>query len=113
MEKSPERITEIAWRGGAGERFPVPIRIEAFDRVGLLQDIGSIFSANNTNIREANVKSRAKQHTTLELMPDVESAEQLDVLMANVRKLTDVLDIYRVTSAEPETAAPEPAEAAA
>lgn len=113
MEKSPERITEIAWRGGSGERFPVPIRIEAFDRVGLLQDIGSIFSANNTNIREANVKSRANQRTTLELMPDVESAQQLDVLMANVRKLTDVLDIYRVTSAEPEAAAPEPAEAAA
>jgi GTP pyrophosphokinase len=108
LEKSPERVTEIAWRGGSGEKFPVPVKIEAFDRVGLLQDIGSIFSANNTNIREANVKSRAAQRTVIELMPEVESAQQLDVLIANVKKLTDVLDIYRITSAaEPEPAAPE------
>jgi GTP pyrophosphokinase len=112
MEKSPERITEIAWRGGAGEKFPVPIRIEAFDRVGLLQDIGSIFGANNTNIREASVKSRANQRTRLELVPEVESAEQLDVLMANVKKLTDVLDIYRVTSAAESEPAPHETEGA-
>lgn len=110
IEKSPERITEIAWRGGSGERFPVPIRIEAFDRVGLLQDISAIFSANNTNIRDASVKSRQNGRTMLELMPEVESARQLDVLMVNVRKLTDVFEIYRVTSAESEVAAPEPTE---
>jgi GTP diphosphokinase / guanosine-3',5'-bis(diphosphate) 3'-diphosphatase len=98
-EKSPERLTEIAWRGSSGERYPVTLKIEAFDRVGLLQDISSIFSANNTNIREASIKSRANHRAVLELMPDVESVDHLATLLANVRKLSDVLDIYRVTSA--------------
>ncbi|HEY3413245.1 MAG TPA: bifunctional (p)ppGpp synthetase/guanosine-3',5'-bis(diphosphate) 3'-pyrophosphohydrolase [Armatimonadota bacterium] len=106
-EKSPERVTEISWRGSAGERYPVPVRIDAFDRVGLLQDISSIFSANNTNIREASIKSRANHRAVLELQPDVESAQQLESLLANVRKLGDVLDVYRITSAAdapPDTA---------
>lgn len=102
MEKSPERVTEVTWRGGSGEKYPVPIKIEAFDRVGLLQDISSIFSANNTNIREANIKLRSNQRALLELMPEVENVEQLNVILANVKKLTDVLDIYRVTSAPAE-----------
>jgi guanosine-3',5'-bis(diphosphate) 3'-pyrophosphohydrolase len=110
-EKSPERVTEISWRGGAGERYPVPVKIEAFDRVGLLQDISSIFSASNINIREATIKQRSNHRAVLELMPDVESGQHLDTLLANVRKLTDVLDIYRVTSAaEPP---PEPGRPAA
>jgi GTP pyrophosphokinase len=104
-EKNPERVTEIAWRGGGGERFPVPIKIEAFDRVGLLQDISSIISANNTNIREATIKSRSNHRAILELLPEVESATQLSALMANVSRLADVLEVYRVTSAA-EPAAP-------
>jgi GTP pyrophosphokinase len=106
-EKSPERITEVSWRGGSGERYPVPVKIEAFDRVGLLQDISSIFSAGNTNIREASIKQRTNHRAVLELMPDVESGDHLEALLANVRKLTDVLDVYRVTSAAESPVAPE------
>jgi hypothetical protein len=58
------------------------------------------------------VKSRANQRTRLELVPEVESAQQLDVLMANVKKLTDVLDIYRVTSAAESEPAPHETEGA-
>lgn len=98
-EKSPERVIEISWRTGLGEKYPVPVKIEAFNRVGLLQDISSIFSASNVNIREAKVKQRANHGAVLELTPEVSSAEVLTTLMANVRKLQDVLEVYRVTSA--------------
>jgi GTP pyrophosphokinase len=111
-EASRQRLTEIEWRTGPSEKYPVPIRIEAFNRVGLLQDVSSVFSAANVNIREANVKQRPNHRAVIDIVPEVENVQALQTLLANVRKMSDVLEVFRVSTAlteEPDAPSPEQA----
>ena len=41
--------------GGARQTYPIAIRVEAYDRTGLLTDITNVVAENKVNIVAANV----------------------------------------------------------
>ena len=46
----PERVLEVQWGQAPGERFRVQVRITAFDRTGLLRDVGTVFAEVKVSI---------------------------------------------------------------
>ncbi|MEN6521162.1 MAG: bifunctional (p)ppGpp synthetase/guanosine-3',5'-bis(diphosphate) 3'-pyrophosphohydrolase [Armatimonadota bacterium] len=97
-QTEPDRLVEVKWDQSDGSRYQADIQIEALDRVGLLNDISSIFSSANTNITSAKIKSLRDKRALLELSVDVRDVQHLNSLMTSVNRLSDILKIERVAA---------------
>ena len=95
FNKEPDRLVEVEWHKGSGERFQTGIKIESLDRVGLLNDISAIFSETKTNINSAKIKSFANKTASFDLTIEVEDLNHLNSLMTRIGGLSDILGVHR------------------
>ena len=75
------------------------IRIETAEKQGLLKDIISAVSDNNTNIVFANVKSRHNKLGIIELGLEVDNIETLKQVMNSLQSMPEVYTVKRVQTA--------------
>ena len=54
-EKDVGRLIEVEWESAVQQTYPIAIRVEAYDRTGLLSDITNVVAENKINIIAANV----------------------------------------------------------
>ena len=88
--KQPERVVEVEWTSTKG-LFMVKIQVEALDRRNLLSDVTRVLSDHGVNISQFSFEMADPQH--------------LNSLLAAVRKIDGVFDVYRITGAK-ESAEP-------
>jgi len=91
-----ERLVSVEWDLNADVYYPVEIEIEAFDRVGVLRDILDKVSETKTNVSSANIKTKRGSIAFLKLVVDVKNLDQLQLVVAAIRKVADVYDVKRV-----------------
>ena len=91
--KDRERLVQVAW-GSHMRTYPVPIRISAFDRNGLINDITYILSNDGINMIDANVKV-LKGVAEINLVIEVTNLKQLSRLLARVENIPNVLEARR------------------
>ena len=96
-EKEPDRLVEVEWKQSSGERFTAGIRIEALDRVGLLNDISVVFSETKTNISSAKIKAHPNKTASFDLTVEVDDLDHLKNLMTRVGGLSDILEVRRAS----------------
>ena len=93
-----ERRLPVRWNSAVsreGQRFPVHLRIEVIDRVGILKDILMRLSDGSINVSDARVKTAYGKPARIELQVELGSAELLQRTMNQIRSMADVLDIAR------------------
>ncbi len=99
-----ERLIPVSWNTAdtatRPQTYPVQILIEVIDRVGVLKDILSRLSDYNINVRSAQVKTFPGQTAVIELGIDIVDHEQLERIFTQIRKMTDVLNLRRMSQAE-------------
>jgi GTP pyrophosphokinase len=94
-EREVTRLIEVEWEAAPAQTYPIAIRVEAYDRTGLLSDITQIMAENRVNILAANVGVNP-DHTALVVMTlQVASVAQLAKVMSRVEQLKDVLNVQR------------------
>ena len=94
-EREISRLIEVEWEAAPAQTYPIAIRVEAYDRTGLLSDITQVMAENKVNILAANVGVNP-DHTAVVLMTiQVASVAQLAKVMARVEQLKDVLNVQR------------------
>ncbi|MEB3322573.1 MAG: TGS domain-containing protein, partial [Synechococcaceae cyanobacterium] len=76
-------------------RYPVRLRIEVLDRVGVLKDILTRLSDHRINVSDARVRTSAGRPARIDLRVELVSASQLRTTMDQIRSMADVLDIAR------------------
>ena len=54
-EREVSRLIEVEWEAAPTETYPIAIRVEAYDRTGLLTDITQVVAENKVNIVAAHV----------------------------------------------------------
>ncbi len=94
-----ERRLPVHWNNESSiesERFPVQLRIEVIDRVGILKDILMRLSDGRINVSDARVKTAFGQPACIDLKVELSSARQLKITMNQIKSMADVLDIARV-----------------
>ncbi len=94
-----ERKLPVHWNQSSfmnEERFPVQLRIEVIDRVGILKDILMKLSDNHINVSDARVKTAYCKPACIDLKVELASAKQLFKTMDQIRSMADVLDIARI-----------------
>ena len=96
-----DRIIPVSWNcaehSASRQTYPVEVRIEVIDRVGVLKDILSHLSDLQINVHKAQVKTFAGQTAEIDLGIDVKDHAHLDQTFGQIRKMTDVLKIRRLT----------------
>ncbi len=91
-----ERKIEVEWARAAEDAFPVKIVIHTDDRPGMLAQLTSILSNENTNIRSLEARAESDQDGgVVEMTVDVRDKKQLEKLVAAMRRISGVRDVER------------------
>ena len=100
-----DRLVPLSWNAaervtGRAQTYPIDIQIEVIDRVGVLKDILSRLTDNNINVRNAQVKTFPDQTAVIDLGIDICDHAQLERTFAQIKKMTDVLSMRRMSQIE-------------
>jgi len=93
-----ERKIEVEWARNTADAFPVKIVVRTDDRPGLLAQITSVLSSENTNIRslEARTEVDTADSALVEMTVDVRDKKQLEKLVAAMRRISGIRDVERL-----------------
>jgi RelA/SpoT family (p)ppGpp synthetase len=93
-----ERLIAVEWGlSDDGERYPVPVIIRAYDRSGLLRDIGGTLADEHVNVLGITVDT--EDHiATFDMTMEVSSADQLSRVLSKVSRLPNVIEVKRLSS---------------
>jgi guanosine-3',5'-bis(diphosphate) 3'-pyrophosphohydrolase len=92
-----ERKIEVEWARAAEDAFPVKIVIHTDDRPGMLNQLTSVLSNENTNIRSLEAKTELDHDGgVVEMTVDVRDKKQLEKLVSAMRRISGVRDVERL-----------------
>lgn len=92
----PERLVDIDWGPGEGERHTVEVEIRANDHSGLLRDISHSVSTMGVNITSARADGHKDGSAYLRLSLELASAEQVVKVMQRIDRHPAVLEVRRI-----------------
>ncbi len=97
-EKDVERLIEVDWEGAAERTYPIAIRLDAYDRTGLLSDITNVVAEQKVNIVAAHVETRPDHTATVNATLQVSSVAQLARVLSRLEQVKDVFSVQRALS---------------
>jgi len=89
-----ERLVKVSW-GENVRTYPVPIRIRAYDRQGLMGDITTLLNGESVNIVDVQVRIN-KNLADLRIVIEVTNIAQLSRMLARIENLPNVLEAQRI-----------------
>jgi GTP diphosphokinase / guanosine-3',5'-bis(diphosphate) 3'-diphosphatase len=94
-ERDVGRLIEVEWEGQMQQTYPISIRVEAYDRTGLLSEITNVVAENKVNIVAANVRVNPDHSATVQATLQVSSVAQLAKVLSRIEQLKDVHTVQR------------------
>ncbi len=91
--KERERLLQVSW-GHVERTYPVPVKIKAYDRQGLVSDISNLLSDENINIADVNVNVN-RSIADLRLVIEVKDITQLSRVLTRIENLPNVMEAHR------------------
>lgn len=89
-----DRLISVEWRTKPEKVYPVTVRIEAFDREGLLRDISTVVADEYVNM--GDVSTHRKGHEVqVNVILEVSDLSQLSRVLSRVEELTNVTMVQR------------------
>jgi GTP pyrophosphokinase len=97
LKLESERLVEVSWAPSSKRLFLVQIQVEALDRSGLLSDVTRVLSEHHVNILSASVSTRTDRIALSRFVFEMGDPAALDHLLAAVKRIEAVYDVYRVS----------------
>ncbi|HEY6014582.1 MAG TPA: bifunctional (p)ppGpp synthetase/guanosine-3',5'-bis(diphosphate) 3'-pyrophosphohydrolase [Candidatus Limnocylindrales bacterium] len=94
-EREVSRLIEVEWEAAPTQTYPIAIRVEAYDRTGLLSDITQVVAENKVNILAAQVAVTSDHTAVVTATLQVASVSQLAKVMSRIETLKDVITVQR------------------
>ena len=98
------RLLPVGWNTQIAKEkprtYPVSVQLEVLDRVGVLKDVLSRLMDNKINVRSANVITHYAKPAMIDLSIEVSDKAQLERCFSQIKQMSDVLNIRRVTQSE-------------
>jgi len=92
------RVVPVDWDGEATHLYPVAIKIEAWDRQGLLRDIATVVAENRVNMSALEVHVYDDKTAVVSATVEIDSLAQLSRLMERIEGVKDVNTVAREAS---------------
>jgi GTP pyrophosphokinase len=94
-EREVSRLIDVEWEAAPEQTYPIAIRVEAYDRTGLLSDITQVVAEAKVNILAADVAVGPDHSAVVRATLQVASVSQLARVLARIEQLKDVLSVQR------------------
>ena len=94
-EREVSRLIDVEWESAPTESYPISIRVEAYDRTGLLSDITQVMAEAKVNIVAAHVGVTPDHTAVVTATIQVHSVSQLARVMSRIENLKDVISVQR------------------
>lgn len=89
-----ERLVRVSW-GEPKTTYPVPVRIRAYDRNGLMKDVSTLISDEGINMPKVQVEVTHNM-AVFELVLEVRDIVQLSRVLDRLENLSNVMEAQRV-----------------
>ena len=89
------RIVPVDWDAQAMHLYPVAIKIEAWDRTGLLRDIATVVAESKVNMSSVKVDVYDDKSAVVSTTVEIDSLSQLSRLMEKLEQVRDVHTVAR------------------
>ena len=91
-----ERQIDVAWADTDVGSFAASIKVVAYDHVSLLGEIATYIGEMNVPIKAVSAQAEDNTKTsTIKLVLEVRSRDQMDKVIKQLRKKSDIIDVYR------------------
>ncbi|MGE5618029.1 MAG: RelA/SpoT family protein [Sphingomonadaceae bacterium] len=94
-EDEPERLVKVEWGRMEQQTFPVTIRVEAWDREGMVRDVAAAVADEKVNITAASVQVHKDRTATLTATLEITSIDKLARVLARIEGIKDVFSVTR------------------
>ncbi len=91
-----ERRIDVEWAKSTDATYPVRLTIHTDDRPGLLNEVTSILSNDNTNITSVEASTDIGRSAMIEMTLEVQNMKQLERILGAMRRISGVRDVERV-----------------
>ncbi|MDL2266601.1 bifunctional (p)ppGpp synthetase/guanosine-3',5'-bis(diphosphate) 3'-pyrophosphohydrolase [Desulfovibrio sp. OttesenSCG-928-G15] len=99
-QMEPERLLPVFWEGSEeGQPFPARIHILCQNQKGALAKLTATLDKVGVNIDSGSFRSLVDGHTEIEMVIEVSDIVQLLYTLDQLRKVENVLEVSRMTSA--------------
>src|SRR3989440_2316092 len=89
------RLVPVDWDVEASHLYPVTIKIEAWDRTGLLRDIATVVAEQRINMSAASVHVYDDKTAVVSTTVEIDSLSQLSRLLEKLEQVRDVHTVAR------------------
>jgi GTP pyrophosphokinase len=89
-----ERLVRVSW-GEPKTTFPIPIRIKAYDRDGLMKDVSTLIADEGVNMAKVKVETN-RNLAVFDLVLEVRDIVQLSRILTRLENLPNVMEARRV-----------------
>lgn len=102
-EPDQGRLVEVEWGNAKPQQgYPVPLRIEAWDRVGLWRDVSGAVADANINIEKVEqLPTRHVDRAVLLVTLSIQSISQLTTILDKLSRLQGVVEARREQNSAP------------
>jgi guanosine-3',5'-bis(diphosphate) 3'-pyrophosphohydrolase len=97
-EDERERLVNVAWSESKKTLYPVRIRVEAWDREGLLRDMATVIAEDKISLVAASATAHPDQTATLTATIHISDLDQLSRLFSKLERIKGVLSAQRDNS---------------
>jgi GTP pyrophosphokinase len=91
--EDPYRLIQVSW-GEAQATYPIPVRIKAYDRDGLMRDVSTLIAEENVNMPNVKVET-TKNLAVFDLVLEVRDIVQLSRVLNRLENLPNVIEAKR------------------
>ncbi|MCC7209424.1 MAG: bifunctional (p)ppGpp synthetase/guanosine-3',5'-bis(diphosphate) 3'-pyrophosphohydrolase [Anaerolineae bacterium] len=93
----PERLINVNWGNSVEKMYPVPVIIIAYDREGLMRDVGAVIANESINMTNVNISTR-NSVATFHLTMEMRNLEQVSRVLTKIEQLPNVIEVRRRVS---------------
>jgi len=97
--KERERLVPVDW-GKIDKLYQMVVRIDAWDRMGLLRDISALVAEERINIGSVSTKENEDSSTSIYLSIEIRSVAQLSRLLSKIEGISGVISAMRGVDVE-------------
>jgi GTP diphosphokinase / guanosine-3',5'-bis(diphosphate) 3'-diphosphatase len=94
-EREVSRLIDVEWEAAPQQTYPIAVRVEAYDRTGLLSDITQVVAEAKVNILAADVNVGPDHTAVVRATLQVASVSQLARVLGRIEQLKDVISVQR------------------
>ena len=94
-EVETQRLVPVEWGRAAQQTYPVNIRVEAWDRDGLLRDIATIVAEDKVNMTAVSAVVHHDRTASIRATLEVSGIDKLSRILAKIEGIRDVASVTR------------------